>query len=594
MRRLGIVVCVATLFTFVLTTSSPLTGASAQKNSYKYRPIDQVEAFVPGRVLVKFREHIMPDHARNIIAALGARDADEIHGLGIHILDLPEQADEGGFAQAMAQRPEVEFAELDKMVAPAEMTPNDPWYVDQWHLKKIGAPAAWSTTTGSANVIIAILDTGVDGTHPDLAPNMVAGWNIYNNTPDASDVTGHGTSVAGTAAAASNNNNGVASVTWGCRIMPIRISDSTGYAPYSNMAKGLTWAADHGARVANLSYGGTNSSTVASAAQYFQSKGGVVTISAGNDGSFDPSPDNPYALTVNATDSNDLLALMSSTGNNIDLSAPGVTIRTTERGGGYRAVGGTSFSAPVVAGVAALVISVNPGLTASRVQDIVKQSADDLGTAGWDSGYGWGRVNAARAVALAGGGTVDSTSPSVSITSPTGGAVVSGSVTVGVSATDNVSVVSVSLAIDGSMGGTDSSSPYTFQWDTTTVTNGAHTLTATATDAAGNSTGYSMTVTVSNSAPPADLTPPTDTITSPLDGATLPTNASIYVNAADNVGVVRNELYVDGVLVSSSTSAPFTTKWNTRKAKAGAHVLQCKAYDAAGNVGLSQLVNVKK
>ncbi|HEY6231269.1 MAG TPA: S8 family serine peptidase, partial [Pyrinomonadaceae bacterium] len=344
MRRIAIVVCLAILFAFVLTTSSPLTGARAQKNSYKYRPIDQPERFVPGRVLVKFREKIMPDHARNIIAALGARDADEIRGLGVHILDLPEQADETGFAQAMAQRPEVEFAELDRIVLPDEVTPNDPWYIDEWHLTKIGAPTAWSSTTGGAGIIVAILDGGVDGSHPDLAPNMVAGWNTYDNTSDTSDPGGHGTKVAGSAVAASNNGIGVAGVAWGCKIMPVRIADSTGATTYSVMAAGLNWAANHGARVANISYTASDSSTVASAAKYFQSKGGVVAMSSGNSSTFDSAADNPYILTVGATDNYDALAPFSSTGNNVDLTAPGVLIRTTARGGGYQSVAGTSFS----------------------------------------------------------------------------------------------------------------------------------------------------------------------------------------------------------------------------------------------------------
>jgi thermitase len=272
-----------------------------------------------------------------------------------------------------------------------------------------------------------------------------------------------------------------------------------------------------------------------------------------------------------------------------------VLIRTTALGGGYQSVAGTSYSAPIVAGVAALVMSANPTLTATQVQDILKQSSDDLGVTGWDTSYGWGRVNAARAVALAGGGgTADSAAPAISITSPAGGQTVSDGITVGVSATDNVGVASVSLTIDGASQGTDSSSPYVFQWATTAATNGMHTLIATATDAAGNSASCSIIVTVSNSAPPADTTAPTETITSPATGAKMSGNASVYVNVADNVGVIRNELYVDGVLVSSSTASPFTTKWNTVKAKTGSHVLQCKAYDAAGNIGLSQTVTVYK
>jgi len=580
-------------FVFALTFSAWKTSAENKQSNHP----DPAIQFVRGRVLVKFRDHIAPDHARQIVAALGARDADEIPNIGLHILDLPLEADEAAFARAMAQRPEVEFAELDRVLSADELTPNDPWYVDEWHLKKISAPAAWSSTSGNSNVIIAILDSGVDGTHPDLVSKMVAGWNVYSSNSDTSDAGGHGTTVAGTVAAASNNSMGVASVAWGCKIMPVRIVDSSGYTSYSLVASGLTWAADHGARVANISCSPIiNSSAVTSAARYFQNKGGVVTSSAGNLGTFVSSPENAYILTVSATDTNDVLASFSNTGNAVDLSAPGVLIRTTALGGGYQSVAGTSFSAPIVAGVAALVMSANPTLTATQVQDILKQSADDLGATGWDSSYGWGRVNAARAVALAGGGggTVDSSAPAVTISSPAGGATVSGSITVAVSATDNVGVASVSLSIDGASQGTVSSSPYVFQWATTAATNGLHTLIATATDAAGNSASYSIIVTVSNSAPPPDTSAPTETITSPANGAKLSGNASVYVNAADNVGVIRNELYVDGVLVSSSTASPFTTKWNTVKAKAGSHLLQCKAYDAAGNIGLSQTVTVYK
>src|SRR6185369_8180687 len=180
---------------------------------------------------------------------------------------------------------------------------------------------------------------------------------------------------------------------------------------------------------ANISYSPiTDSSTVTSAAKYLQSKGGVVTSSAGNTGTFVSTPDSPYILTVSATDANDVLSSSSSTGNNVDLSAPGISIRTTARGGTYAAVSGTSFSAPIVAGVAALVMTANPSLTPAQVQDILKQSADDLGASGWDASYGWGRVNATRAVAMAGGSSnVDSTPPVVSITSPVAGATMAGS-----------------------------------------------------------------------------------------------------------------------------------------------------------------------
>src|SRR5262249_2064272 len=126
-------------------------------------------------------------------------------------------------------------------------------------------------------------------------------------------------------------------------------------------------------------------------------------------------------------------------------------------------------------------------------------------------------------------------------------------------------------------------------WDTTNLSNGTHTLTATASDAAGNASSSAISVTVSNI---ADTTPPTISITSPVSGARVSGNVSVYVNTTDNVAVVKVELYVDGSLSSSSTTSPFTTKWNARKAASGAHTLQCKAYDAAGNVGASAAVTV--
>jgi len=229
------------------------------------------------------------------------------------------------------------------------------------------------------------------------------------------------------------------------------------------------------------------------------------------------------------------------------------------------------------------------------VQDILKQNADDLGTPGWDSSYGYGRINAARAVnAAIGGSGADTNSPTVNIVSPANGATVSGIITAQVSAADNIGVVSVNLSVDGNSLGTNASSPFGFSWNTTTVINGSHTLLATARDAAGNASSFSVTVMVSNTPAPSDAVSPTITITSPAGGAKVSANVSVLVNATDNVGVVKNELYVDGVLTSSSTSAPFTNRWNTKKVSAGAHLLQCKAFDAAGNVGFSQIVTVYK
>jgi subtilisin family serine protease len=353
----------------------------------------------PDRVLLKLKAEVPENEAERLFSSQGAIQTQTIPHIWVRVLKVPPST-LSKVLDALSHDPRVEFAEPDSIFEP-DLIPDDPYFSSQWHLATIGAPAAWDTTAGSSSVIVAILDTGVDGTHPDLVPNLVPGWNTYDNNSNTADVAGHGTAVAGTAAAAGNNGIGVASVAFNCSIMPIRVSDLSGSGYASTIARGLTWAADHGARVANISYEVTGIETVSSAAQYFDSKGGVVTVSAGNYSTALTIPDDPNVLTVSATDSNDALASWSNTGTPIDLAAPGVGIYTTTMGGGYGSVSGTSFSAPTVAGVAALVISANPSLSSSQVQQVLKQSADDLGAPGWDPVYGWGRVNAQKAVCLA-------------------------------------------------------------------------------------------------------------------------------------------------------------------------------------------------
>ena len=463
---------------------------------------------VPGRLLVGFKANVPPSQAQSIINGIGARSSRQLPGLPIHVVELPPTANSNAVANAFRARVEVQFTEPDMYLPPVQITPNDPSYPSQWHLPKIQAPTAWLTTKGSTVVKIAILDTGVDPTHGDLYARLVPGWNTYDNNSNSSDVYGHGTKVAGTASASSNNGLGGAAVSWDTLIMPIRVTDSSGYALYSTIASALNWAADRGARVANISFDIIGSSTVSSAAQYFQSKGGVVISSAGNSGALSTLAPSPYITTVSATDPNDALYSWSTTGNRVTLSAPGCVF-TTFNGNTYGSACGTSFSSPVVAGVAALVLSLNPNLTPSQVTAILQSSADDLGAVGLDSQFGYGRVNAAKAVGIAfnppstssGPGSTpppapaDTQAPSIRILSPTGGTFVSGNVSVSFSATDNVAVTKVELLINGSVAGTSSSAPFTIKWNTVKVSKGTYVLQGRAYDAAGNS-AISSTVAV--------------------------------------------------------------------------------------------------
>jgi hypothetical protein len=397
---------------------------------------------------------------------------------------------------------------------------------------------------------------------------------------------GHGTATAGTIAAATNNGAGVAGVAWGNPIMPLIVVDSTGFASYSNIASAITYAADHGVRIMNISIAGSGaSSTLQSAINYAWNKGAVVFASAGNFSTSTPyypaACDN--AVAVSATESSDLLASYSNFGSWIDLAAPGSGILTTNTGGSYASWSGTSFSSPVAAGVAALVLSERPSLTAAGLVSLLEQNSDDLGAPGFDASYGYGRVNAYKAVLAAQSMPAsDTTAPSDAITSPSSGTSVSGSVQVQGTATDNVGVTNLQFLVDGQLISSAPASPFSFAWNTLSVVNGSHTLSVKASDAAGNVGSVSVTVSVNNPVV-KDTTAPSIVITSPASGARVTGNTNITVSATDNVGVSQVSIYLDGVLKTTDTSAPYSYNWNTRKSSAGTHTIKATAWDAAGN-----------
>lgn len=540
-------------------------------------------AYAPGRVLVEAVAGVDDTHFTGTLKRHGAGTKARLYGSRTHAVEVAPGS-EAAMLQKLRADPSIKFAELD-MLAPAAATTNDPLLANAWHLTKIAAPAAWDIGTGSG-VIVAILDTGIDGTHPDLAAQMVGGWNFYDNNSNTTDVQGHGTAVAGAAAAAANNGVGVASVAWGARLMPVRIADANGYAYWSTVAQGLTWAADNGARVANISYLGVSaSSTVQSAAQYMRSKGGVVVVSAGNNGIDEGLAPTDTMIVVSATDANDAKTSWSSYGSFVDVAAPGQNIYTTVRGGGYGYWWGTSFASPVVAGVAALVKARRPDFTAAQVESALFSSAVDLGAAGKDPLYGYGRVSAAGAIAASASVPADTTAPVATIAAPAGGTV-SGTISVTVNASDNVGVARVDLRVNGTVVAYDTSAPFTFSWNSASVADGAAALTALAVDAAGNvGTSAPVTLTVANAARVvADKTPPAVAITNPAAGAKVSkTSVNVSATASDAGGIASVKLSIDGVVVATGNASPLTYRWNTRAVPTGSHTITVWAQDKAGN-----------
>jgi hypothetical protein len=436
--------------------------------------------------------------------------------------------------------------------------------------------------------VIAIIDTGVDGTHPDLSSRMVPGWNFYDNNSNTADVQGHGTATAGTAAATLNNGTGVAGIAGQARIMPLRISDTSGTGYFSAIAQAITHAADNGARVASISYANLlQSSAVLSAAQYMKSKGGLVVIAAGNSGASESFTPSTNVITVSATDRNDVKTSWSSYGSFVSVAAPGLDIWTTNRGGGYGAWWGTSFATPATAGTLALMFAAKPSLSNAQAESLLYSTAVDLGAVGRDTYYGYGRVNAGAAVQAALNTSAtpsDTTPPTASITAPAAGAVVSGLVAVNVSASDNVGVTKVELRVNGALSASDSTSPFAFSWDSTTAANGSATLQVVAYDAAGNAGASStLAVTVSNAGPTtADTTPPIVSIVAPTNGGTVSGTVTVSAQATDNIAVARVEFWINGVLKATDTSAPYSMNWNT-KGLSGTQTIVARAFDAAGN-----------
>lgn len=278
----------------------------------------------------------------------------------------------------------------------------DPLQDKQWGLTQVDAPDAWQWTKG-AGAVVAVIDSGVDGSHPDLATAMVRGINTRNDRGDYSEPTvdqdGHGTHVAGIIAARADNGTGVAGVAPQASIMPVKVLDADGGGWMADVVEGIVWAADHGADVINMSLGGPDADFSAPAVAYARAKGVVVVAAAGNDSSSSPSYPAalPGVLSVTALDRDGAVDTYSNYGATVDLAAPGSGILSTVPDG-YAYMTGTSMAAPQVAGVAALVDSVAPG---ADIESILMASARDSGPVGWDARYGSGIVSAQAAVQTA-------------------------------------------------------------------------------------------------------------------------------------------------------------------------------------------------
>ncbi|NLS76209.1 MAG: S8 family serine peptidase [Chloroflexi bacterium] len=402
----------------------PADGSPAKGKS----PAPDATGFAEGEVLVRFRGSVPPSQLNGLLKEKRLSTLRHIKPLGVQVLALPPGLSVEDAVKALRARPEVEYAEPNYLYHALDLT--DPGLANQWPPDRIEAPAAWEITAGDPAVAIAIVDTGVDYLHSELAPNLwsrpseipgngldddangyvddVHGWDFINSDANPLDDHFHGTHVAGIAAAAPTDNpQGLVGICPRCAIMPVKVLNASGSGTLDAVANGILYAADSGARVINLSLAGTSGSFILeNAINYAWDRGAVIVAGAGNSGRDQLMYPAAYARAMAIASSNrdDLRSCFSNYGDGyVALAAPGELVySTTPRDAAgndtYATYSGTSMATPHAAGLAGLIISQDPARSNEQVRALMESTAEDLGPVGVDPFFGHGRINALRAL----------------------------------------------------------------------------------------------------------------------------------------------------------------------------------------------------
>ncbi|MBI4035752.1 S8 family serine peptidase [Candidatus Daviesbacteria bacterium] len=388
---------------------------------FNFNPVAKAQNndHVPGQVLVKFKEGVSQKEIDNQLKNNRGQIVNKLDALGVLVLRVPQAAEEKAVT-ALSKNPNVEYAELDYL-AEVFLAPNDTYFASsQWGLENTGqtiagvagvvdadidGPAGWDITAGGVKV--AILDTGIDQDHEDLSSKITTQRN-FTDSSTIDDLYGHGTHVGGIVAAVTDNNIGVAGGCPDCQLMNGKVLNDSGSGAYSWIANGITWATDNGAKVINMSLGGSvRSTTLERAVNYAWDRNVVVVAAAGNSANRSKTYPAAYtnAIAVAATNNKDQKAAFSSYGAKwVDVAAPGENIFSTfpnhsykiNKSLGYDFGSGTSMATPMTSAVAALIWSTPYGTSASQVRTRLQTTADKIPGTGtyWSAG----RVNAANAV----------------------------------------------------------------------------------------------------------------------------------------------------------------------------------------------------
>ncbi|WP_236838637.1 S8 family peptidase [Caldalkalibacillus salinus] len=386
------------LFVFVLVLGivNPAIGTNEELDTFEM-PSPEMDTYVEGQVIVQFEDVVAQEQVTQVLSQLDAKVLEDKSPVDspFDVLEVKD-VDVETAVEILEDNPLVAYAEPNYMLQ-ATWTPNDTYYNYQYGPQNTDTEWAWDYVRGSSNQEIAVLDTGVDYNHPDLDGKVILGYDFANNDYDPMDRNGHGTHVAGTAAAETNNSRGVAGMAPNTKILAVQVLSDNGGGSLNDVADGIRYAADQGAEVINLSLGcDCHTTTLENAVNYAWNAGSVVVAAAGNDGvstTFEPaSYDN--VIAVAAVDQSDNKASFSNYGSWVDVAAPGVDIASTVPNNGYSYMSGTSMASPHVAGLAGLLAS--QGRNNVNIRQAIEQTADSVG----GEGYYWqhGRINSWNAI----------------------------------------------------------------------------------------------------------------------------------------------------------------------------------------------------
>jgi hypothetical protein len=481
---------------------------------------------------------------------------------------------------ALRADPNVAYVEVERAMRAFDLTPDDPLYAThQTEFADVNVPAAWDSTTGSA-ITVAVVDTGVTGTG-DLAGAVLPGYDYANGDTNPADDEGHGTSVASLIAARGNNGAGMAGVCWTCRILPVKVLDAEGYGYPSDIAQGIVYAVKNGAKIVNLSLGGAHSQVMSDAVAYANLKGVLVVAAAGNNGGTATATTKMYpasyygvvavGATVSGSDAPASFTSRNAAGNPwVDVAAPG-TVTAMDHRGQYAVVEGTSFSAPIVAGIGALVKTRNPSYTGYSLHNALIGTARPIGA--WVSA---GKMDAPRALTA----TTDRIAPTITGAAPAQNTKVRGTIAIrpsGVADAGGAGIRNVDLYAYGRYVSQDTAAPYEPKLDTTKQKNGPVALTIYVYDRAGNRASYARTVIADNLAPSVSIT------SAPKDKAKIRGTVTIKVSAYDYYGVNRTELLINGKVAATDRTAAYQFSVVASRQPRTMRI-QVRAYDSAGNV----------